>query len=176
MSLISLLLDDLNNSSLNYDSRPFRFDLKPSDLNNCDTIPERIKNALALPSQNFQQCPLSPLRSKSKFELSNVNYGTKEFEFKLNVPDYAANEVTVDVFENFLIVKGEHRNIDDSSRKCTCSSFIKKYRVPDVYNIRYLKSDFSNNILIVRVPVKSQDEIENEPFKLLKKCKKCFAI
>lgn len=160
MSLISLLFDDLKNPSFRYNAHPFRFELESSDLNNCETIPDRIKKTLNLPSQNFTQWPLSLLTVKSKEDLSCLKYGANEFELRFSIPaEYNGNEIAVNIRNNMLVIKGEHTHIDEYNRSRT-SFFIKKYHIPDCYDFENIKSIISDNILSITIPILSTVDSE----------------
>ncbi|KAB0797309.1 hypothetical protein PPYR_08303 [Photinus pyralis] len=99
-------------------------------------------------SPNYQ----SSWRSFRYDRRSKVNVNRNQFEINLNVQHFDANELTVKITGNAIIIEGNHDEKHDQHGSVS-RQFKRKYLVPNGHNVNKATSVLSGDgILIVSIP------------------------
>ncbi|KAK5643067.1 hypothetical protein RI129_006912 [Pyrocoelia pectoralis] len=117
-------------------------------------------NAVYLGKNVFQN-HLRSWRSDRSDRGSRINVNRTKFEIHLDVQHFDANEITVKINGNTIIIEGDHQEKHDQHGSVT-RQFKRKYLVPSGHNMNKATSILSNEgTLIVSVPRKDDDVEEH---------------
>lgn len=106
---------------------------------------------------------------KSNVGAVNIKESENEYEFDFQAPGFTKEELIIDLNENVLQVKGEHKvetTEEDKNKKyhrkeVSHSSFSRSFTLPDNVDTSQIGASLENGILQVKVAKKA--EVKPEP-------------
>ena len=93
------------------------------------------------------------LRSTNRTPWDVMEDGSS-FKLRLDMPGLSKEEVSIDVIEGNLAIKGEHKPVegeDDWSSR-SCGSYNIKIKLPDNVKVEAIKAELKNGVLLVTAP------------------------
>nr|ABE57140.1 heat shock protein Hsp19.5 [Liriomyza sativae] len=97
---------------------------------------------------------------------STVNIDKDKFEVKLDVQQFAPNEVNVKVSGRYIVVEGKHEEKQDEHGYIS-RQFSRRYLLPENVNSEAISSQLSSDgVLTVCAPLKALPASKDEPKKI----------
>ena len=115
-----------------------------------------------------------PIRSKesSYYPAVDIEETEKEFILSADMPGLKKKEVTIDIHDGIITIKGERMNEDKSSfdgysmHERQFGSFNRSFRLPDNVNEDKIAAKFHNGELLITLPKTKEIKPEGRQIKI----------
>ena len=115
-----------------------------------------------------------PIRSKenSYYPAVDIEETEKEFILSADMPGLKKKEVTIDIHDGIITIKGERMNEDKSSfngyhmHERQFGSFNRSFRLPDNVNEDKIAAKFDNGELLITLPKTKEIKPEGRQIKI----------